>query len=180
MRFRLKTGIGLLFGIMLVGLTGFHTPAQADWSLQLPILLNGASFSPMPLAFGLKTGATDGFDQGIDHIGPLPAPGGENAFLATISGESAPYDHLLKDFRGTLKGITLWRLVLNISPGSVMTVQWDRNALPSGWSLTYQEADSNWTGVGGIYGFIGGSQFEVPNQSGDVITKRIIITATPL
>jgi hypothetical protein len=135
--------------IILLG-WGLGSAFSADWSVSMKVLLNETEMTPLPLEWGVKDGATDLFDQGLDLIAPLSTPDGDDAYLASIVNQENPYNKLLKDLRGPANGATTWRLALRISPGKTIRLDWTGAKLPPGMTLGIQEADGQWIGSGPI------------------------------
>jgi hypothetical protein len=129
---------------------GLGSAFSADWTVPMKVLLNEIEMTPLPLEWGIKTGATDLFDQGLDVIAPLSTPDGDDAYLASIVNQESPYNKLLKDLRGPVNGSMAWWLALRVSPGKTIKLDWTDAKLPSGMTLGIQDADSQWIGSGPI------------------------------
>jgi hypothetical protein len=171
-----KTGLVILpIFIMLLG-WGLGSASSADWSVSMGVLLNEAPLTPLPLEFGIKEGATDLYDPGLDLIAPLSTPDGDDAYFTSIVNQEIPYNKLLKDLRGESGGSVTWRLVLRISPGKTLKVDWSEAKLPSGITFGIQEADSQWNGVGPINDFgTGARSLQWTNDTEQLRTQRLVL-----
>jgi len=152
------------------------TPATG-WYVPLNIELNGSSYST--LVFGMQEGATDNFDTGIDQIAPPASPDGDDAYFSSITGEASPYNRLLIDKRGITDNLTIWRLEVKVANGKSMRISWDSQGLPEDVnSLTWQEADENWDGMGDRNNLSDTGEIDITNDTGNLLTKRYLIRAS--
>jgi hypothetical protein len=171
-----KTGLVILpIFIILLG-WGLSSASSADWSVSMKVILNETLLTPLPLELGVKGGATDLYDPGLDEIGPPSTPEGDDAYFVSIVNQESPYNKLLKDLRGQSGGSINWWLVLRLGPGKSMTLDWSGATLPAGVSLGFQEADGKWVGVGPIGNLSTGPQYlEWTNTTDQLQTKRLIL-----
>ncbi|RKY36091.1 MAG: hypothetical protein DRP73_03945, partial [Candidatus Omnitrophota bacterium] len=146
------------------------------WEVLLNVELNGSPYST--LVFGMQEGATDNFDAGIDQIAPPASPDGDDVCLSSITGEASPYDRLLIDKRGITDTLTIWRLKVKIANGKSTKISWDSGNLPQDITLTWQEADENWEGVGDINDMRETGEINITNDTGNLLTKRYLIRAS--
>ncbi|RKY36092.1 MAG: hypothetical protein DRP73_03950, partial [Candidatus Omnitrophota bacterium] len=172
-----KVAMVVLLLLMAIMVISFR--AYGEWPVSFNATLNGSNYAT--LEWGMKEGATDNFDNGIDALAPPASPDGDNVYFSSITGEPSPYNKLLKDYRGISEETTTWRLVVKVASGKTMVISWDGGTLPSGWVCTWQEADSNWNGVGDEHNLSDTpNQIEVSNTTGDLLTKRYLIKAQVL
>jgi hypothetical protein len=174
----MKKGFCLMaLGFLLLG-TSVFSQVNADWSIPLQITLDGSPLTPLPLELGMKQGATDQFDNGMDAIAPLATPEGDDAYFLSAVGEMSPYDKLLKDFRPVSGALSTWKLILTIAPGKTIAVDWSSISLPKEKIASWQEADAHWSGQGLIHYFTDNPrQLIYKNTTEDVLIKRILIKA---
>ncbi|MCD5390663.1 choice-of-anchor D domain-containing protein, partial [candidate division NPL-UPA2 bacterium] len=167
--------IGLTGLFLMMAMTLFSPPAQGDWSVPLETTLDGNVVET--LEWGMKEGATDGIDGGIDlPLPPLPPGQVHDVYFYYPQGDPG-FQRLQKDYRG-ISDEAIWKLVMVIPGGSTMAVSWDPATLPPGYITTGQEADANWMGVGDEHNLREGpSQIEVSNPAADPLTKRYLIKA---
>jgi hypothetical protein len=171
-----KTGL-VIFPIFIILLGwGLGSASSADWSVSMKVLLNEAPLTPLPLEFGIKEGATDLYDQGLDGIVPPSTPEGDDAYFVSIVNEESPYNKLLKDLRGQGGGSINWWLVLRMAPGKNIKLDWSGSILPAGIFLGVQEADGKWNGIGPIGSLSTGPQYlQWTNTTDQLQTKRLIL-----
>jgi hypothetical protein len=75
--------------------------------------------------------------------------------------------------------------VIPLAPGltaantKTFVVSWSAGALPAGWNITWQEADSSWVGAGTVHNFTDSpTQISYTNNEEDTFTKRYLIVAS--
>jgi hypothetical protein len=111
-------------------------------------------------------------------VAPPPNLDGETIYFLNIAGEQVPHDKLLADYRENSSGITTWKMIFKIAPGKTIKIDWSNASLPSGMILSWQWANSSWTGLNPVYYFTDSPrQIEFTNTNEDMITKRILIKA---
>lgn len=167
--------IFLMVSMILFG-AGVSNTFSAEWTVPVKVLLDDAALTPLPLEWGVKNGATDLFDPELDIIAPLSTPDGDDAYFASIVNQEMPYNKLLKDLRGEGGGALNWRLVLRISPGKTIKVDWSEAKLPPGMNFGIQEADSQWIGVGPINDLrTGAKSLQWTNDTEQLRSQRLIL-----
>lgn len=88
--------------------------------------------------FGAHPSGTDGFDNGLDSIGPPSPPGFCSYFWINAA---PPYDQVVKDIRSSQADTDSVYLVINgNSPISSFSISWDPATLPSNYG--FKMADS--------------------------------------
>jgi hypothetical protein len=127
--------------------------------------------------FGMQSGATDNFDTGIDIVAPPAAPSGADTYFSSITGQTAPYDRLLKDCRAISYATTTWRFLVKVPDTCSATATCNSSGVPAGVPLSWQEADASWNGTGTVSD-LKTMPITVPtNSSGNTVTKRYLIRA---
>ncbi|MFQ5638749.1 MAG: Calx-beta domain-containing protein, partial [bacterium] len=139
---RLQLGLSTLFlcffSVFMVG--ALYGQSTAEWTVPITVV-DGAA--PKELEFGTRVGASDGFDAGIDMVGPPAGFTFEAVFK--ISGPPI-FSRLLKDFRDTEKSPNSWTLhlgnVFDAITGDPLTVtiSWDASGFPAGGDVTISHA----------------------------------------
>jgi hypothetical protein len=168
----------IFFGFLTIFfLSGFLLEARADWRITLNVALNGNG--QLPLALGKKTAATDNYDNGIDQLAAPLTPDGDTYYFRSITGQGSPFNNLLEDYRADNTNPATWRLALTAADTKTFVVSWSAGALPAGWGITWQEADSSWVGAGTVHNFTDSpTQISYTNSEEDTFTKRYLIVAS--
>ena len=168
----------IFFGFLTIFfLLGYLLEVRADWTMTLNVSLNGNG--QLPMVFGKQAGATDNFDTGIDQLAAPQTPDGDTYYFRSITGELTPKDKLLLDFRANDNTQATWRLALTAADTKEFLVSWNAGALPAGWGITWQEADSSWVGAGTVHNFTDSPpQITFTNNTGDLFTQRYLIAAS--
>jgi hypothetical protein len=163
-----------VFTMLLIWATS--SALAADWNVAMQVYLDEAALTPRPLIWGVKKGATDLHDPGLDELAPPSTPEGDDAYFASIVNQDSPFNKLLKDLREETGGSITWLLVLRTAPGKTIKLDWSAVKLPAGVTLGFQEADGKWNGVGSITGLSTGPKFlQWTNTSDQLLTKRLIL-----
>lgn len=161
------------------GILPFDVRDTEEWSVSLQAYLNGSFYTT--LQFGMKSGASDEFDFGIDRIAPPPPPPPDNSDIVLFSIiNEAGYERLTRDYRQSIAAKTTWRMEMDLANGNTMVVNWDSTAFPGNWGFTWQEADANWNAVGVLNVLRVVPPITVENTTGGLLIKKFLIKAFPL
>jgi hypothetical protein len=125
-----KSLINIFVILFLLFFTGSILDARADWTISLTVTLNGSG--QLPLVLGKKAGATDNFDTGVDQLAAPQTPEGDSYYFRSITGDAAPRNNLLEDYRATNFSQAAWRLALTAADTKTYVVSWNAASLPAG------------------------------------------------
>jgi hypothetical protein len=123
-------GIIAIVALLLVGGAILPAAAVSVWSVPMTAATNSEGSNPN-LTLGTNTGATDGFDSGIDVPHAPPAPGA--TFDAYFSIVHPLFPQLDKDYRAPTGSIQ-WTLHVQSSTQQI-TLSWDTSGVPVNVSL---------------------------------------------
>ena len=123
-------GIIAILALLLVGGAILPASAASVWSMPITAIAGSEGSNPN-LRLGTNTGATDGFDSGIDVPHPPPAPGA--TFDAYFSIVHPLFPQLDKDYRAPTGSIQ-WTLHVQSSTQQIL-LSWDASGVPVNASL---------------------------------------------
>ena len=123
-------GLAAILALLLVGGGILPASAASVWSMPITAIAGSEGSNPN-LRLGTNTGATDGFDSGIDVPHPPPAPGA--TFDAYFLIVHPLFPQLDKDYRVPAVSIQ-WTLNVQSSTQQI-TLSWDASGVPVNVSL---------------------------------------------
>jgi len=126
------------------------------------------------LFFGMKHGASDGYDPYLDEWADVSGPAQAQACFEDLTGFSF-FNH---DTRAASAEAD-WRLRVRIPPGQELRIRWDTEALPRHIAFRWQEADDLWFPARADFDFRGGEITVSNDGEGDVLSYYLIHAHVP-